>query len=124
MIVVRSLTSSCRNSGTLPSVAAKVPLEGSELRVLLPQGSDIRLVTYVVDPPEIEGGLFAHLLLDLIPGHLIVANLSPYDAAERIGYLAHTLFVPGKIYLSSDPTIRVLKGYGCEGPYVLYGYLL
>src|SRR5918998_6037175 len=111
MIVLRSLTS-FRNFGTLPSVAAKVPLEGSELRVLLPQGSDIRLVTYVVDPPKIEGGLFAHLLLDLIPGHPVVANLSPHDAAERIGYLGHTLLVPGKIYLSSDPTIRVLKGYG------------
>src|SRR5918998_3760766 len=123
MIVLRSLTS-CRNFGTLPSVAAKVPLEGSELRILLLQGSDIGLIAYVVDPPDIEGGLFAHLLLELAPGHLVVADLSAYDAPKGLGYLGHTLLVPGKIYLSPDPTIRVLKGYGGEDPYVLHGHLL
>src|SRR5215203_7568384 len=123
MIALR-LLAPCRYLGTLPSVTAEVALEDSKLRVLLPQGSDVRLIAYVVHPPRIEGDLCAHLLLELVPGHLVVANLSPYDAAERIGYLGHTLFVPGKIYLSPDPTIRVLKGSGGEGPYVLYGHLL
>src|SRR5215203_3519368 len=124
MGIARWGLTSCRKLRALPSVAAEVALEDSKLRVLLPQGSDVRLIAYVVDPPEIEGALFAHLLLELVPGHLVVANLSPYDAAERFGYLGHTLFVPGKIYLSPDPTIRVLKGSGCKGPYVLYGHLL
>src|SRR5918998_3189872 len=117
MIVLRSLTS-CRNFGTLPSVAAKVPLEGSELRILLLQGSDIGLIAYVVDPPDIDGGLFVHLLLELVPGHLVVANISAYDAPKGLGYLGHVLFVSGKVYLAPDPTSRVLEGYGSEGPHV------
>ena len=74
-------------------MTTEVALEGSKLRVLLPQGSDVRLVAYVVDPPGIEGGLFAHLLLELTPGHLVVANLSPYDAPEGIGYLEREMLV-------------------------------
>jgi hypothetical protein len=58
-------------------VTTEVALEGSKLRVLFPQGNDIGLIAYVVDPPEIDGGLFAHLLLELDPGHLAVANLPP-----------------------------------------------
>src|ERR687896_555305 len=104
MIALRLLTP-CGYLCALPSVAAEVALEGSKLRVLLLQGSNIGLIAYVVDPPEIEGGLFAHLLLELVPGHLVVANLSPYDASIGLGYLAHTLFVPGEVYLSPDPTI-------------------
>src|SRR3712207_1905977 len=81
----------CRNLCALPSVTTEVPLKGSKLRVLLLQRSDVRLTAYVVDPPEIDGGLFAHLLLELVPGHLIVANLSPCDATKGLGNLGHGL---------------------------------
>src|SRR5215207_259689 len=108
----------CRNLRAFPSVGAKVALEGSELGILLLQGGDIRLVAHVVQPPVLDGDLFAHLLLELVPGHLIVANFSPYDAAKGLGYLRHGWLVSGKIYLSPDPALRVLKGYGGEGPYV------
>jgi len=98
MIALRLLTP-CRYLCVLASVAAEVALEGSKIRVLLLQGSDIGLIAYVIDPSEVEGGLFSHLLLERVPRHLVVANLSPYDAAEGLGYLSHTLLVPGKIYL-------------------------
>src|SRR3712207_3073629 len=81
------LLTPCENLCALPSMAAEVALEGSKLRILLLQGSDIRLVAHVVEPPILDGELFAHLLLELVPGHLVVANPPPYDAAEGFGYL-------------------------------------
>src|SRR5215208_340414 len=114
----------CRNLRAFPSVGAEVALEGSELGILLLQGFDIRLVAHLVEPPVHDGDLFANLHLELVPGHLVVANFSPYDAAKGLGYLRHGWLVSGKIYLSPDPAVRVLKGYGGEGPYVLHGHLL
>ena len=121
--MIADLTSG-RRLCTFPSVATEVLLEGSKLKVLLSQGSYIRLVTHVVEPPVHDGILFTHLLLKLVPRYLVVVNFSPYDAAKGLGYLGHGLLVSGKIYLSPDPLLGMLKGYGCKGPYVLCGYLL
>src|SRR5215207_3733034 len=113
-----------RKLRTLPAVAAEVPLEGSKLRVLPPQGIYIRLVTHVVEPPVHDGILFTHLLLKLVPGHLVVVDLPPYNATEGLSYLGHSLFVSGNVYLSPDPRVRILKGYGGEGSNVLDGHML
>src|SRR5918997_6061356 len=96
----------------LPAVAAEVPLEASKLRVLLTQGSDVRLVAHDVEPAPHDGELFAHLLLNLVPRRLGVVDLPSGHAAKRFGYLGHGLLISRQIHLAPHPLVRLLKGWG------------
>jgi hypothetical protein len=73
----------CRGLGILPAVATEILLEGGKLGIYLSQGPDVRLLTDFVEPPVHNGYLFAHLLLKLVPRHLIVLDPSSGHTAER-----------------------------------------
>src|SRR5215203_2689491 len=79
-----------RSLSVLPAVGTEVLLEGDEPWMLLSQGGNVGLVAVIVEPPVHDGGLLAHLLLELVPGQQEVIDLAP------------------------DPAVRALEGHGGE----------
>src|SRR4028119_2014636 len=100
----------------LPSVAAQVALEVDQPGVLPTQGFHVRLVAHLVEPPVHHGVLLAHLLLELLPRDLVVADLPSRDAPEGLGDLGHGPLVPGDLHLPPDPFVGMLEGHRGEGP--------
>src|SRR5215204_7700595 len=85
-------------------VSTRPPLARKPHRYKVDEGLDVRFLCHANS---------THVLQTLWRG-----------LAKGLGYLRHGWLVSGKIYLSPDPAVRVLKGYGGEGPYVLHGHLL
>src|SRR5215210_2753543 len=103
-----------RSLSILPAVGAEVLVEGDEPWMLLSQGGNVGLVAVIIEPPVHDGGLLAHLLLELVPGRLEAIDLVSDHARKRSGYLGHCHLVPREVYLAPDPAVRVLEGHGGE----------
>src|SRR5215217_2727828 len=101
-----------RSLSVLPAVGTEVLLEGDEPWMLLSQGGNVGLVAVIVEPPVHDGGLLAHLLLELVPGQQEVIDLASDHPRKRVRYLGHRHRVPREVYLAPDPAVRVLEGYG------------
>src|SRR5829696_3607273 len=103
-----------RSLSVLPAVGTEVLLEGDEPWMLLSQGGNVGLVAVIVEPPVHDGGLLAHLLLELVPGQQEVIDLASDHPRKRVRYLGHRHLVPRKVYLAPDPAVRALEGHGGE----------
>jgi hypothetical protein len=62
--------------------------------MLLSQGGDVCLVAVIVEPVAHHGVRLAHMLLDLVPGHLEGIDLASDHARKRVGYLGHGHLIP------------------------------
>ena len=99
-------------------------LECCDVRVFRNYALYIDSMSRILKPLEKEREIVAGLPLEIVPPELLVLDLVWANAAEKVGYMGHRMFITSYLHRSAEPVSAALEGECNQRADIIHGYHL